>query len=297
MTWRTNSRETTWRRVGRAHVLGGLELAHLRFDQPSLPRTLRDTWTIAVAEGAPHHVWVRGRVRRVEPGSIILLPPNEVFGAEQIGYLAWGYRAIYPTTEQMAVCLPGFAAGIREPTRLAQPLVHDPVAAEALRELHQRFVAQSMCGECSATEADALERTLCRLIQTIVNSHSAIDGSVAKVHDAALRARAYIHEHCTSNLRVSDIAAHVGLSSYHFIRVFHEATGLPPYTYLDHVRVARARQLLAAGFPISEVAFLTGYSDQPHLTRHFKRAFGITPGAYCRASRGQSPSFGARSLL
>ena len=52
--------------------------------------------------------------------------------------------------------------------------------------------------------------------------------------------------------------------------------------YLEMVRVERARALLRQGEPISRVAFDTGFSDQSHLTRRFKRVVGVPPGQYAR---------------
>jgi AraC-like DNA-binding protein len=61
---------------------------------------------------------------------------------------------------------------------------------------------------------------------------------------------------------------------------FTKQVGLPPHVYLNQVRVNRAKQLLADGQPIALVAYETGFADQSHLTRHFKRLFGLTLGQY-----------------
>jgi AraC-like DNA-binding protein len=52
--------------------------------------------------------------------------------------------------------------------------------------------------------------------------------------------------------------------------------------YLELVRVNRAREMLRRGEPISRVAFDTGFSDQSHLTRRFKRVVGVPPGQYAK---------------
>ena len=66
-----------------------------------------------------------------------------------------------------------------------------------------------------------------------------------------------------------------------------EATGLAPHQYLIQIRVERARQLLAEGAVPSLAAAMTGFADQSHLTYHFKKHLGITPGKYrrCVAAR------------
>jgi AraC-like DNA-binding protein len=82
------------------------------------------------------------------------------------------------------------------------------------------------------------------------------------------------------NPSLEDLAHIAGLSPFHLTRVFHEATGLPPHTYLTQLRVSRAKQRLQAGDPIADVAAATGFSDQSHLTRRFKRIVGVTPGQF-----------------
>jgi AraC-like DNA-binding protein len=52
------------------------------------------------------------------------------------------------------------------------------------------------------------------------------------------------------------------------------------YEYLTQVRVARAKRLLSQGYAIAQVAQKTGFADQSHLTRQFKRFVGVTPGKY-----------------
>ncbi|WP_316043309.1 helix-turn-helix transcriptional regulator [Actinomadura sp. CNU-125] len=76
------------------------------------------------------------------------------------------------------------------------------------------------------------------------------------------------------------------------MRAFREATGLPPHAYLNQARVRAACALLDEGLRPGEVAARTGFADQAHLTRHFKRTMGVPPGAY-RAARAFG-SVGAR---
>ena len=92
------------------------------------------------------------------------------------------------------------------------------------------------------------------------------------------RAVAYIQDQLNTDLTVSGIAQAVFLSPYHFTRLFKESTGQSPYQYVVEARVRKAKELLTTGkFTISEVAYDVGFVDQSHLTRHFKRIFGLPP--------------------
>lgn len=57
---------------------------------------------------------------------------------------------------------------------------------------------------------------------------------------------------------------------------------MPPHTWLTDARVRRARRLLDAGSAPAEAAVAVGFTDQPHLNRHFTRIVGVPPGAYQR---------------
>jgi AraC family transcriptional regulator len=93
-----------------------------------------------------------------------------------------------------------------------------------------------------------------------------------------VRAVEYIQDQLNADLTVSGIAQAVGMSPDHFTRLFKKSTGQTPYEYVIEARLKKAKDLLTTGkFTISEVAFHVGFADQSHLTRHFKRVFGLTP--------------------
>ncbi len=96
----------------------------------------------------------------------------------------------------------------------------------------------------------------------------------------------YIHEHLEQDVTLSALAEVVQVSPYHLLRLFKQATGCTPHQYLLSSRLKRVRELLQnTKCSISEIALLTGFADQSHLTRHFKRVFGITPAAFVRERR------------
>jgi AraC family transcriptional regulator len=92
------------------------------------------------------------------------------------------------------------------------------------------------------------------------------------------RAVEYIQDQLDTDLTVSGIAQAVCLSRNHLTRLFKESTGQSPYRYVIEARVRKAKELLTTGkFTISEAAHHVGFVDQSHLTRHFKRVFGLPP--------------------
>ncbi len=93
-----------------------------------------------------------------------------------------------------------------------------------------------------------------------------------------VRAIEYIRDQLDTDLTVSGIARAVGMGPDHFAKLFKESTGQSPYRYVVEARVRKAKELLSTGkFTISEAAHLVGFVDQSHLTRHFRRVFGLPP--------------------
>ena len=72
----------------------------------------------------------------------------------------------------------------------------------------------------------------------------------------------------------------VGVSRFNLIRSFNKALGLSPHAYLLQQRLHLARRLLLQGHKPVDAALQAGFADQSHMTRLFRRQYGITPGLY-----------------
>jgi transcriptional regulator GlxA family with amidase domain len=93
----------------------------------------------------------------------------------------------------------------------------------------------------------------------------------------------YLQEHATENVTLEALGRHAGLSAFQLCRVFRQTVEMTPHAYQAQGRVRHAKSpLLRAGLPITTVAARAGFCDQAHLTRHFKRIVGLTPGRYLR---------------
>ncbi len=86
-----------------------------------------------------------------------------------------------------------------------------------------------------------------------------------------------------ARLALEDLAAVAGLSKYHFVRCFKNATGLAPLQYHMQLRLSEARRRLRAGEHPAEVALGLGFYDQSHFINAFRRVMGMTPNHYWQA--------------
>jgi transcriptional regulator GlxA family with amidase domain len=102
-----------------------------------------------------------------------------------------------------------------------------------------------------------------------------------EAHDATPgTCKEWLDANFEQNVSIRSLADLAGLSPYYLVRAFHRQVGVPPHRYQTIVRVHRARKLLTSGAALSEVAYRTGFCDQSHLTRCFKRTLSVTPGSY-----------------
>ena len=91
----------------------------------------------------------------------------------------------------------------------------------------------------------------------------------------------FIRANLTETLRLSELAAISGLSPSHFGTAFKGSTGLPPHRWQLNMRIEQARAMLSdAGASLADIACATGFADQSHFTREFRRVTGQTPHAF-----------------
>ena len=89
--------------------------------------------------------------------------------------------------------------------------------------------------------------------------------------------RDYVYEHSLASL-----GRMVGMSPYHFARVFRELTGTPPHRRLLEIRLQHAAERLRDGCSVTETCFAVGFSNLSHFIRLFRRRFGTSPSRYAR---------------
>jgi AraC family transcriptional regulator len=158
-----------------------------------------------------------------------------------------------------------------EKRRSTDPTLHH--IAMALRAGVQSGAVDRMYGEALST---ALAVHLLREYGAAVLGPKRGYGGLPRAK--LVRAVEYIQDHLDTDLTVSRIAQAVYISPYHFTKLFKQSTGQSPHQYVVEARVRKAKELLTKGkFTISEAAYHVGFVDQSHLTRHFKRVFGLPP--------------------
>ena len=97
---------------------------------------------------------------------------------------------------------------------------------------------------------------------------------------AIRRAREYLDENLSDKVTLDELAEAVGITRFRLLRAFKRTLGLTPHAYQLQARVRAAHGMVWRKVPLAEVAVVTGFSDQAHLTRVYKSIMGATPGQY-----------------
>jgi AraC-like DNA-binding protein len=260
--------------------IAGVELMHARFVRHAYARHSHDTFAIGVTEVGTEDVGFANGDRVVGPGGVVLINPGEVHTGRGVTQGRWGYSAVYVTADVVRDVAAEAGLTADEPA-FGQGIAYDREVGRALLAAHRAAGSGDALASSGLTET-ALARLLLR--------YAAPSGrrTPRAAGERAVRAAgAALAERMAEPPSLTELAELAGTGKFALLRAFHAEHGLPPYRYLDQLRVREAQRLLAAGRPPAEVAATVGYVDQAHLTRNFRRIVGLSPGAY-RAAHGWS---------
>ncbi|GAA5113005.1 AraC family transcriptional regulator [Alloalcanivorax gelatiniphagus] len=245
--------------------------AHFPPGSHAYPLHTHDTWTLMVVDAGAvtYHL---DRVERTAPrAAVTLLPPHVPHDGRAATVHGFRKRVVYLEADVLA--------GISLDAVLARPFAADPALVSDVAALHGALTA------APGDRADlGAEERLALLAEDIV---ARWDGPVPHAPDHAAgrvgRLRAMLDEHAVEGLSLVEAAAVLGTSAPALVRAFRTEVGITPHRYLVARRLDLARTELLAGSSVADAAAASGFFDQAHLARHFRRYLGVAPGSYARS--------------
>ena len=270
----TNETAKFWK----AEEFDSLELLRARYIQHRFAPHAHPTFAIGVITYGIETFKLGPQLHAAPAGTLALVNPGEVHTGQAGDARGWKYHVFYPSAAVMQRAATLVADKPQPVPYFPKAVVQDEMVADLLIRLHHTL-------EHSISPLERESRFLWAMGQ-LVQRHGAARpvATVPKDRRAIQRARDFLEYHYSQPITLEELAQQAHLSSFHFLRVFRELVGLPPHAYLTQVRVLRAKQLLAVGNPIAQVAQDVGFVDQSHLNKHFKRIVGVTPKLYADAS-------------
>ncbi|MEU9170889.1 AraC family transcriptional regulator [Streptomyces sp. NPDC048420] len=258
---------TAWRPA----VPGVTEVFHARFTEYAYPMHVHEAWTLLIVDDGA----VRYDLERHQHGTpgdtVSLLPPHVPHNGSPVSPDGFRKRVVYLDGTHLGDDLIGPAVD--------GPDLRNPVLRRRVGQLHT-----ALAGPGEEFEAESRLTLIGDRLRTLLRPRL-YDEPPRRDPALARRLRELLDERVAEGLSLEEASGVVQAHPAHLVRAFSTAYGIAPHQYLTARRIDRARRLLLGGQGPAEVAALTGFHDQAHLTRHFKRLVGVTPGRYRVSAR------------
>ncbi|MFE2066129.1 AraC family transcriptional regulator [Streptomyces sp. NPDC059467] len=252
---------TAWR----PRVPGVAEVFHAHFTEYAYPMHVHDAWTLLIVDDGA----VRYDLDRHEHGTpgdtVSLLPPHVPHNGSPATADGFRKRVVYLDGALLGDELIGAAVD--------GPDLRDPLLRRRVGQLHS-----SLARPGDELEAESRLTLIGERLRSLLRPRLVAERPAGPALATALRE--LLDERVADGLVLEEAARLLHAHPAHLVRAFSGAYGIAPHQYLMSRRVGRARRLLLDGVPPGETATATGFYDQAHLTRHFKRLVGVTPGRY-----------------
>lgn len=258
--------------------LGGLGVLQATYRRQTFSRHSHEGFCVGVIDDGAQRFYRTGGEHVAPLGSIILVNADDIHTGSAASEDGWSYQAMYPTPELLAFLSRDLKTGAGATPYFPSPVVHDVglagqlrLAFSLLRSDENRLLKETMV-------FSALTWLMLR------HGKSRIEPAPqSKAQRQVTQVKAFLDDFPEADISLLELAERVALSPYYLLRQFQLVTGLPPHAYQIQARLRKARQMLKAGHGVLDSALSSGFHDQSHFHRHFRKSMGITPGDYVKS--------------
>lgn len=245
-----------------------------------VPRHWHEEYQFCLIQSGAGELNYRGNSLPTPAASLFIVHPGEVHANRAYDSFGCSYRTVLMDAELVRGVATEFHGKAQGLPFFPTAVVFDQDVIRQYLVLHRAFEGHSSSIERETLLLDFLAGLISRFAE-----NRSTPPSVGSERRAVSRACEYLTAHYAENISLEQLARIANLSPFHFNRVFAEQFGIPPHAFQTQIRVSRAKSLLRQGWAISQAASQTGFADQSHLTRHFRRLIGIPPGQYKQNSK------------
>ncbi|WP_307437699.1 AraC family transcriptional regulator [Labrys monachus] len=253
-----------------APAFPGIERIEARFFGEAFAPHRHDSYALGVTLQGIQTFRYRGAARYSPPGGIIVLHPDELHDGGAGTEAGLRYRMLYLQPSLLSQALGGEGAAL--------PFVRQPVLADdALRA----GLLAALGPLDRGLDELAADDIVSRIAQGLARHGGQAPKPLGRLAARQVTlAREFLEANATRPVRSEELESVTGLDRFALSRHFRAMLATSPHRFLLMRRLQHARRLIDRGEPLAEVAAAAGFADQSHLSRHFKKAFGLTPGRW-----------------
>jgi AraC-like DNA-binding protein len=255
----------------------GTEAVRARFHAHAYDPHFHDQVLVGVTEQGVQQFRCRRALHRSTPGRMIFMEPGETHDGEATAADGFTYAMLYfdPAWLRQSASLYADRETGDTVFHFPRTLDDDAPLARAVRQARRQIAAS----DSRMARDAALDHVVALLAQRFAGAPAE---KADRAPRAARRAREAMDVGFDQDIGLAELALAAGTDRFRLTRAFSAAYGLSPHAYLVQRRLNRARRLLSHGAAPADAAAATGFADQSHMGRWFRRAFGMTPAAYRR---------------
>ncbi|RFZ75610.1 AraC family transcriptional regulator [Lacrimispora amygdalina] len=250
-----------------------IEAYHFQGIMQKFPNHFHGYYVIGFIEKGKRYLSCKNKEYTIEPGDLLLFNPHDNHACEQIDGKTLDYRCINIQPDTMSKAVFEITGKMELPYFTPQVVFHSELVP-LLHELHQNIMQE---------ETDfKKEEIFFFLLEQLMEEYADQEVTAARAEQSA-EARViceYLEKHYMESIALDDLCKLTGLSKYYLLRIFTKQKGISPYSYLETIRIDKAKKLLEQGVPPIDAALQTGFSDQSHFSNFFKKFIGLTPKQY-----------------
>jgi AraC-like DNA-binding protein len=271
----TTTRFRDFARYWRTPLLPGADLLTAEYHDHTFTPHWHDAYTIPVIEAGAETYQYRGSRHTAEAGSVPVINPGELHTGSRAMDEGWRYRVLYAPIDYLQQLATDIAGAPQALPWFDADVIRDADLAQRLLHAHRLLESDADPLAAQAAVLDALSVLLTRYGRT---RPEPLQQCADDTRVATMKQR--LSDDLAAPVSLTELADTVSLSPFHAARLFSRSTGLPPHAWRNQVRLQRSLAPLRAGVPVTEVAAASGFTDQSHFTRHFRRMFGVPPGRW-----------------
>jgi AraC-like DNA-binding protein len=250
-----------------------VEAYHFQGIMQRFPNHFHEYYVVGFIEKGKRHLSCRNREYTIEPGDLVLFNPRDNHTCEQIDGRTLDYRClnIQPEVMQKAV---RDITGSEVLPRFTESVVFHSELIPPLRELHLKIM--------TAERDFKKEELFLFLLGQLIEEYAGQPHIPAETEEstAVKTVAGFLEKNYARTITLDELSVLTNVSKYYLLRSFTKQKGISPYSYLETIRIDKAKTLLSQGVPPAEAAAETGFSDQSHFTNFFKKFIGLTPKQY-----------------